>query len=111
MPFMFRKAAGTAASSKRSGGWNADPWGAAVRRWYDSVDGWTDRVERAGLEPDKTGVARLDEANASFNAPTAVPDPVRSKAHRATANYTTTGGPLRAELASIGQRLVADQVQ
>ena len=63
MAFTFRKAAPTATNSKRSGGWYADPYGAAARRWYDSVDGWTDRVEGAGLDPDKTGLARVDEAN------------------------------------------------
>ena len=74
MAFMFRKTARTAASSKRSGGWYADPYGAAARRWYDSVDGWTDRVEGAGLAADTAGVARLDEANASFKARTERPD-------------------------------------
>jgi flavin reductase (DIM6/NTAB) family NADH-FMN oxidoreductase RutF len=68
MAFMFRKVARTAAKSKHSGGWYADPYGAAARRWYDSVDGWTDRVEGAGLHPDKTGVARIDDANASFKS-------------------------------------------
>jgi len=44
------------------GGWYADPYGAAARRWYDNVHGWTDRVQHAGQAPDKTGLARLDEA-------------------------------------------------
>lgn len=70
MAFMFRKAARPPTESKRSGGWYADPYGAAARRWYDSVDGWTDRVEATDLEPDKTGVARVDAANASVNART-----------------------------------------
>ncbi len=70
MTFMFRKAAHTAADRKRSGGWYADPYGSAARRWYDSVDGWTDRVDGAGLDPDKTGVARVDGASGSFNART-----------------------------------------
>jgi hypothetical protein len=64
MAFMFRKAERTPAKTKGSGGWYSDPYGAAARRWYDTVEGWTDRVEGAGLDPDKTGVARLDEANA-----------------------------------------------
>lgn len=47
---------------ERSGGWYADPYGTATRRWYDTRDGWTDRVEGAGLTPDETGVARVDTA-------------------------------------------------
>lgn len=71
MTFTFRKAAPPAATqSKHSGAWYADPYGAAARRWYDSVDGWTDRVEGAGLDPETTGIARVDEANASANGRT-----------------------------------------
>jgi hypothetical protein len=44
------------------GGWYADPFGVAARRWYDHVRGWTDRVQGAGEAPDKTGLARMDEA-------------------------------------------------
>lgn len=51
-----------AGSPKRSGGWYADPYGAAARRWYDNISGWSDRVEGAGQAPDKTGLARTDEA-------------------------------------------------
>jgi hypothetical protein len=65
MAFTFRKAAQPAVTeTKRSGGWYADPYGVAARRWYDSTDGWTDRVEGAGLDPEKTGITRVDEANA-----------------------------------------------
>lgn len=63
MAFRFRKRTeATAAPDKPSGGWYADPYGTAARRWYDDRDGWTDRVQGEGLEPDKTGVARVDEA-------------------------------------------------
>ena len=65
MAFMFQNPARTAANSKRSGGLYANPYGAAARRSYDSVDGWTDRVAGARLDPVKTGVVRVDEANAS----------------------------------------------
>ena len=69
MTFRFRKTVvGTAEPHKPAGGWYADPYGAAARRWYDNRLGWTDRVQGAGLEPDKTGMARVDEASA--NAPT-----------------------------------------
>lgn len=63
MAFRFRKRTeATTAPDKPSGGWYADPYGTAARRWYDDRDGWTDRVQGEGLEPDKTGVARVDEA-------------------------------------------------
>ena len=66
MAFTFRKGAVTAGKPRKpSGGWYADPYGTAARRWYDSAHGWTDRVEGMGLEPDKTGVPRVDDANAS----------------------------------------------
>lgn len=69
MTFRFRKTRMAAAKPpKPAGGWYADPYGAAARRWYDDHLGWTDRVQGAGLEPDKTGMARVDEA--STNAPT-----------------------------------------
>jgi hypothetical protein len=49
--------------SEQSGGWYADPFGHAARRWYDNVAGWSsDRVEGAGEAPDKTGLARTDVA-------------------------------------------------
>ena len=74
MAFTFRKAAHTAdKQSKRSGGWYSDPYGVAARRWYDSTDGWTDRVEGAGLDPEKTGITRVDEANAPVDARTEHP--------------------------------------
>jgi hypothetical protein len=47
------------------GGWYADPYGDGARRWYDATRGWTDRIEGEGQEPDKTGLARLDEAAGS----------------------------------------------
>ena len=47
-------------SPQHSGGWYADPYGAAARRWYDN--GWSERVQGAGQAPDKTGLARIDEA-------------------------------------------------
>jgi hypothetical protein len=69
MTFRFRKTVvGTAGPGKPAGGWYADPYGEASRRWYDEQRGWTDRVQGAGLEPDKTGMARVDEV--STNAPT-----------------------------------------
>lgn len=68
MAFRFRKAEVTTAELREpSGGWYADPYGTAARRWYDDTEGWTDRVQGAGQEPDKTGVARVDED--STNAP------------------------------------------
>ena len=48
--------------AEHSGGWYADPYGLAARRWFDNVTGWSDRVQEAGKAPDKTGVARVDEA-------------------------------------------------
>ncbi len=79
MTFTFRKIRVTSAEQpKPSGGWYADPYGAAARRWYDDTLGWTDRVQGAGLEPDKTGMARVDEA--STNTPPGQPDPlIRSR--------------------------------
>jgi hypothetical protein len=66
MAFGFRKTPEeTADLSERSGGWYADPYGAASRRWYDDRTGWTDRVQGEGLEPDKTGMARVDEVGGS----------------------------------------------
>jgi hypothetical protein len=60
--FGKRKPAQDAQAPERRGGWYADPYGNAARRWYDQVDGWTDRVQEAGQTPDKTGLARMDEA-------------------------------------------------
>jgi hypothetical protein len=63
MAAMFRKDKVVKAEQRESsGGWYADPYGAAARRWYDNVKGWSDRVEGEGQEPDKTGLARLDAA-------------------------------------------------
>ena len=74
MKFRFRKTRVTTAEQPElSGGWYADPYGGAARRWHDNTQGWTDRVQGAGLEPDKTGMARVDEA--SINAATEHPDP------------------------------------
>ena len=57
-----RRAAEDQGEPAERGGWYADPFGAAARRWYDQVRGWTDRTQGDGQEPDKTGLARLDEA-------------------------------------------------
>jgi hypothetical protein len=57
-------------SSERSGEWYADPYGDGARRWYDETKGWTDRVEGEGEEPDKTGLARMDEAAESGDGST-----------------------------------------
>lgn len=64
MPFMFQKhkVDEVEESPGRSADWYADPYGAAARRWYDPARGWTDRVEGAGQEPEKTGLARIDRA-------------------------------------------------
>ena len=49
MAFRFRKRTeATTAPDKPSGGWYADPYGTAARRWYDDRDGWTDRVQGEG---------------------------------------------------------------
>jgi hypothetical protein len=63
MAFLFQKDRVDAEkSSEGSGNWYADPYGDGARRWYDDRRGWTDRVEGAGQQPDKTGVTRTDEA-------------------------------------------------
>jgi hypothetical protein len=63
MAFTFRKHnVREAESPEHSGGWYADPYGAGARRWFDNVTGWSKRVEGAGQAPDKTGLARMDEA-------------------------------------------------
>jgi hypothetical protein len=70
MALRFRKTPETTAEEREaSGGWYADPYGAAARRWYDDTEGWTDRVQGEGHEPDKTGVARVDEANSIAQRP------------------------------------------
>lgn len=48
--------------AEHSGGWYPDPYGTAARRWFDNVSGWSERVQRAGQAPDKTGLVRIDEA-------------------------------------------------
>ena len=64
MTFRFRKAAVAAAEQpEASGAWYADPFGRAARRWYDNTRGWTGRVQGEGLEPDKTGMARVDKTS------------------------------------------------
>jgi hypothetical protein len=69
MTFRFRKTVVARSEPRKpTGGWYADPYGLAARRWYDDTQGWTDRVEGAGLEPDKTGVARVDEASTNARA-------------------------------------------
>lgn len=67
MAFTFRNAVRKdklreAKSPEHSGGWYPDPYGAGARRWYDTFSGWSKRVEGAGQTPDKTGLARMDEA-------------------------------------------------
>jgi hypothetical protein len=63
MAFRFLRAAGRAPQQvEQSGGWYADPFGTAARRWYEPRSGWSDRVEGEGQAPDETGVARMDEA-------------------------------------------------
>jgi hypothetical protein len=63
MAFTFRRdKVQKTESAERSGGWYADPYGVGARRWYDNVSGWSQRVEGEGQAPDKTGLARLDEA-------------------------------------------------
>lgn len=74
MPFNFRKnKVREMESPEQSGGWYADPYGVGARRWYDSVTGWSKRVDRAGHAPDETGLARMDEAAV---APQGSPRPV-----------------------------------
>jgi hypothetical protein len=63
MALLFRKhKVHTAEPREHSGGWYPDPYGAGARRWYDTFSGWSDRVEDVGQAPDKTGMARTDEA-------------------------------------------------
>jgi hypothetical protein len=65
MAFRFRsgKVREAVSPAEPAGGWYADPYGTAARRWYDPVHGWSaDRVQEAGHAPDKTGLARMDEA-------------------------------------------------
>ena len=71
MAFGFRSGKVREAESReRSGGWYADPYGTAARRWYDNISGWSDRVQDEGQAPDKTGLVRTDEAAvAPDNAP------------------------------------------
>ena len=66
MAFTFRKGELTEAKSRgHSAGWYPDPYGTAARRWYDDSSGWSERVDGAGQVPDKTGLARMDEAAAA----------------------------------------------
>lgn len=78
MAFTFwkREAPERHLAAEHRGGWYADPFGTAARRWHDSIDGWTDRVEGPGEPPDATGLARMDEAAASSGESTgsATPD-------------------------------------
>ena len=63
MALTFRKGkAHGVKSPEHSGSWYADPYGIGARRWHDSLNGWSNRVEGAGQAPEKTGMARLDEA-------------------------------------------------
>ena len=71
MALRFRKSAEITADLREpSGGWYADPYGAASRRWYDDCAGWTDQVQGEGLEPDKTGMTRVDQVGGSTNGRT-----------------------------------------
>lgn len=75
MAFRFRKTPEkTAEQSKSAGGWYADPYGTAARRWYDECDGWTDKVQGDGEEPDKTGVARVDNDRELGGGGTVLPE-------------------------------------
>ncbi len=68
MAFIFRSNnVGKADPAEQPGGWYADPYGLAARRWFDNVNGWSDRVQEAGKAPDKTGVTRVDEAAVARN--------------------------------------------
>jgi hypothetical protein len=63
MAVTFRKGkVHEAKSGDHSGGWYPDPYGTAASRWHEDISGWSDRVEGAGQVPDKTGLARMDEA-------------------------------------------------
>ncbi len=63
MAFLFKKDKDDEEESPgRASDWYADPYGEGARRWFDKTGGWTDRVEGAGQQPDKTGLARMDEA-------------------------------------------------
>jgi hypothetical protein len=61
LPFRRQKVQETE-PGEHPGGWYPDPYGAGARRWYDTSTGWSDRVEGVGQAPDKTGMARTDEA-------------------------------------------------
>jgi len=63
MAFLFKKDKVNEEKSPGSASdWYPDSYGEGARRWFDKTEGWTDRVEGAGQEPDKTGLARMDEA-------------------------------------------------
>lgn len=90
MAFGFRRVALKKAEPREaSGGWYADPFGSAARRWYDDKQGWTDRVQGPGLEPDKTGVARIDDPVASINSVASINDPIEG----VDADATPGSGP------------------
>jgi hypothetical protein len=75
MAFTFRKDKDREAEPvERAGGWYADPYGIAARRWYDNISGWSDRVEGAGQAPDKTRVRRTDEAAVAADDSTSLVD-------------------------------------
>lgn len=72
MAFRFRsgKVREAEAREEPPGDWYADPYGTAARRWYDPIHGWSaDRVQGAGQVPDKTGLARMDEAAVAADHP------------------------------------------
>jgi hypothetical protein len=71
MAFTFRRnKVESAESPGQPGGWYADPYGAGARRWFDTISGWSKRVEGVGQRPDKTGLARTDEAAVTPNGAT-----------------------------------------
>jgi hypothetical protein len=62
-----RKVLEAVGSPEHSGRWYPDPYGTAARRWYDNISGWSEHVEKPGHAPDKTGLARIDEAAVSLH--------------------------------------------
>ena len=62
LPFGQNKRQYMNAEEHATGGWYPDPYGHAARRWFEPKEGWTDRVEGEGEQPDKTGLARCDDA-------------------------------------------------
>ena len=99
MAFRSKKAAVTVRPrDEQSGAWYADPFGTAARRWYDEVSGWSDHVEEAGHSPDKTGLARIDEAATAIEGATRPVDASGKPLPLSRAvdpKYMATGRPVR----------------